>query len=369
MTKQLRPKAPNGTTAQDREGRIEVPLHGSESIVSLLMVGTGIELKLPPKNTFRAGRGSTVDIQIPDVSGLPLVSREHVEFTRQGTADGTWLQVVDLGSTHGTSFKHGRERDFAVRAGERFRVADVELLVLDKALVRLRRTLGGFFGYSNHAAIDEHLSLGADDDPVVLIGPRGSERGHLALAIHQSSRRRSKHCANIDEPRGDKLTHLPTIEAAKHGTVFVSLDKVGPRSGIGPLVSLLFDPAYNVRPILAARDITAVTDALAQARSCLRQVTLPPVSEWRADVPALIDVMMEDDFGSPHRVAELARDRVAALAAHTWKENRVEVRRAARRLDAYLRHGRNMTAAANSIDEDYETYRKGLKQVGIRRDD
>lgn len=381
MTKHLRPpvppKAPTGPTAPDKEGRLEVPLHASESIVSLLVVGTGEELKLPPKNVFRAGRGSGVDVRIPDISGRALVSREHVEITRQGSEDGTWLQIVDLGSMHGTSFQKGRERDFPARAGERFRIADVELMPLDKPLQRLRHALGGFFGYSNHRVIDDHLVvLGTSEEPIVLIGPRGSERGHLAKAIHDNSRRRGKNFVVVKKAKADRPTLHPDFEAAKHGTLFVSLDGLGPRAAIGPLVSLMFDPdeTYDVRPIIAARDVTVVSDAFAHVKSCLRHVTLPSVAAFRADVPALIDTMLEE-LASPHRVAELARDRVAALAAYDWNPaapavpNRADVRLAARRLHAYLEHGRNMTAAASWLKEDYETYRKGLKRVGIRRDD
>ena len=343
-----------------------VPLHSSGAIVSLLVVGTGIELLLPPKNVFRVGRASTVDVRLPDNVASKLVSREHVELIRQGSESGTGLQVVDLGTTHGTSFKQGRERDFAVRAGERFRIADVELLVLDKALSALRRALGGFFGYSNYRTLDDHLTLGAEDEPLLLLGPRGSERGHLAEAIHRSSRRRGQPFVTIAKPTAHRASLMPEFNAAKHGTVYVSLDGLGPRAPLGPLVSLLFDPGSEVRPILAARDLDPVCDVLAQATTVLRHVTVPPVGSWRAEVPELLDTMLEHDCASPHRVAELSADRMAALRAYHWPGNRIEVRQAANRLHAYLAHDRNMTAAAAAIGEDYETYRAALRRVGIR---
>jgi hypothetical protein len=150
--------------------------------------------------------------------------------------------------------------------------------------------------------------------------------------------------------------------------VFVSLDNLGKRAGIGPLKDLLFNETSCVRPMLAARDSVTVTDLLSDAAPCLRKVTLPAVAAFGHDVPALIDAMLEDDFASHHRVAELEPDRAEAMRAYSWKENRTEVRAAAKRLLAYLRHGRNMSAAAKWIGEDYETYRAALKRVGIRRD-
>jgi len=359
-------KGATGPTAPDRSGRIQVPLHSSGAIISLLVAGTGVELSLPPKNVIRVGRASTVDVRLPDGVVSTLVSREHVELIRQGSESGTWLQVVDLGSTHGTSFKQGRERDFAVRAGERFRIADVELIVLDKSLSALRRSLGGFFGYSNYRTLDDHLTLGTEDEPLLLLGARGSERGHLAEAIHQSSRRRGQPFVAIPDPTADGTTLTRYLNQARHGTIYVALDRLGPRAPLGKLVSLLFESGSDVRVIFAARDLDAVCDLLAQAAPFVRRVNVPLVGSWRADVPALLDTMLEHDFASTHRVAELPADRVVALRSYHWPGNRIEVRQAANRLHAYLAHDRNMTAAAAAIGEDYETYRTALKRVGIR---
>lgn len=133
--------AATSTRPTDRDGasHIAVALHASESIVALRVVGTEHELPLPPMNVMRVGRGA-VDVRIPHIGDRRLVSREHAEVTRQGTEAGTWLQVVDLESRYGTFFKQGRERDFAVRAGERFRLADVELLVSASDWVRPQRS-------------------------------------------------------------------------------------------------------------------------------------------------------------------------------------------------------------------------------------
>ncbi len=349
-------------TDQDGASQIDVALHASESLVSVRVVGTEHELPLPPKNVMRVGRGS-VDVRIPDVGDKSLVSREHAEFVRQGTEAGTWLQVVDLGSRYGTFFKQGRERDFAVRAGERFRLADVELLVMDKSLVRLRQVLGGFFGYSNHQIIDAHLTLVVENEPLLLIGARGSERGHLAQAIHETSRRRGRPFVTVPKPNADRDTLRPVFKSAANGTLFVSLDNLGPRAGLGPLVGLLFDPAYNVRPILAARDLQVVCHALDASTAHFTPLTVPPVVEWRKDVPAALDAMLEE-MGSPHRVAALGRNRLKAMSAYDWPRNRTELRETAQRLAVLLANQLNKSAAATALGEDYETYRRALLRVG-----
>ncbi|KAB2910918.1 MAG: FHA domain-containing protein [Kofleriaceae bacterium] len=349
-------------TDQDGSSHINVALHASESIVAMRVVGTEHELPLPPKNVMRVGRGA-VDVRIPDVGDKPLVSREHAELTRQGTDAGTWLQVVDLGSRYGTFFKQGRERDFAVRAGERFRLADVELMVMDKSLVRLRHVLGGFLGYSNHRLIDDHLALIVENDPLLLIGARGSERGHLAQAIHETSRRRGYPFVTVPKPNADRETLRPVFKSATNGTLFVSLDNLGPRAGLGPLVSLLFDPTYNIRPILAARDLQVVCHALDASTAHFTPMTVPPVIDWRKDVPAALDAMLEE-LGTHHRVIELGRNRVRAMATYDWPRNRTELRETAQRIAVLLAHRMNKSAAATALGEDYETFRRALARVG-----
>ncbi len=362
---------PPATGPTDPEGaeKIGVTLHAAESILSLRVVGTEHDLRLPPKNVFVVGTGD-VDVRVPVLGDQRMVSRRHAELTRQGSDDGTWLQVVDLASTHGTYFTKGRERDFPVRAGERFRLADTDLLVMDRSLTRLRDVLGGFFGFTQHQLLDDHLALLRENDlgqgdPILLLGDVGSERGHLADAIHRHSRRRDLPFREVKAPAADRATLMPDFEAATHGTLYVSLDNLGSRTPLAPLINLLFDRAYDVRPIITARDLPQVCGALNVAATRFKVLTVPPVCARPEDIPALLDMMLAE-WGSPHRVAELPPERLAAMCAFGWPQNRADLRATARRLGALLAHPKNLSAAARSIGTaaSAESFRVALARVG-----
>lgn len=357
------PHAPTGPTDPSGSDRIVVPLHSAQSIVGLQICGTARFLPLPAKNVMRLGRGD-VEIPIPDdVVDRDLITREHAQLTRQGTDNGTWLHVVDLGSRYGTFFGKGREREFFVKAGQRFRVANTELMVMDRLLTELRRELGGFFGYAAHDVLDEHTPTLGADVPVLLVGDRGTERGHLARAIHHNSQRRGNGFEEVKVPTASREALTPIFRKADRGTVYVSLDQIGPRTGLSRLVELMFDGTYDVRPIIAARDHRVVCDALSTVMPRFSSVTVPPVSTHREDVPAILDAMLKER-GSPHRTAELAADRRAAMCNYEWPRNRTELRETAERIAALLAHGGNKVAAAASLKQDPEWFRRSLAKVG-----
>lgn len=340
-----------------------MPLHSAQSIVGLQVCGTSRLLPLPAKNVMRLGRGD-VEIPIPDdVVDRDLITREHAQLTRQGTDNGTWLHVVDLGSRYGTYFGKGREREFFVKAGQRFRVANTELMVMDRLLTELRRELGGFFGYAAHVVLDEHTQTLGSDVPVLLVGDRGTERGHLAQVIHHNSQRRGNCFEEVQVPTASREELTPIFRKADRGTVYVSLDQIGPRAGLSRLVELMFDGTYDVRPIIAARDHRVVCDALSTVMPRFSSVTVPPVNTHREDVPAILDTMLKER-GSPHRTTELAADRRAAMCNYEWPRNRTELRETAERIAALLAHDGNMVAAAASIKQNYEWFRRSLGKVG-----
>lgn len=359
------PTPPPGSTAATDPVSADVigaALHASESIVSIRVVGTEHTLPLPPKNVFRIGTGA-VDVRVPVLGDQRPVSRAHAELTRQGSEEGTWLQVVDLKSLNGTFFRGARERDFAVSAGQRFSVATTELLVMDQSLTRLRRALEGFISCTDHQLLDDTLTLLAEHDAIMLLGERGSERGHLAQAIHECSRRRGHPFREVKQPAAERAALLPDFKAAAHGTVFVSLDNLGGRAGLAALIKLMFDPKYAVRPIVAARDLAQVCAALNVDATRFRPLTVPPICKRPGDVPALLDSMLAE-LGSPHRVRELMPDRVQAMSEFNWPRNRAELRETAERLAALLAHRGNRSAAAKSINQDIESFRRALIRVG-----
>lgn len=338
------------------------PMHSSDAIMSLRIAGTEHELLLPFSRSFRLGTGADVEVRIPAAVAARKVSREHARLTRGGSGEATWLRVVDLGSTNGTSFQGVRQTDFAVNAGQRFKVATTELIVMDKVLVGLRRALGGFFGFDQHARLDDHLTL-LHQEPMVLIGDRGAERGRLADAIHGGSPRRHHRFVEIADPTRGRAALTPLIEKAAGGTVFVSLDGLKQNASLAPLIALVFNREYDVHPIFAARSLKAARNVLDNAADLFRPLTIPPVADRAEDVPALLDLMLAEQ-GSPHRVDALGADRVAAMVAYEWPRNRAELRETAARLAPLLAHGGNLSAAAAAIGQDYETYRRALARVG-----
>jgi len=357
------PPAKTGPTDPSGEHRILVPLHSLQSIIGLHVCGTSVFLPLPARNVMRLGRGD-VDIAIPEgIADRDLITREHVQLTRQGTDNGTWLHVADLGSRYGTFFGKGREREFFVKAGQRFRVANTELMVMDRLLVDLRASLGGFFGYNAHRDLDAHTTALGADVPALLIGDRGTERGHLAHAIHAASQRRGNSFQEIENPSAPREELERYFKKATRGTVYASLDHIGPRSRLKSLVELMFESTYDARPIIAARDHRVICDALSTVMPRFTSVTVPPLSAHREDVPAILDAMLREQK-TPHSVAELAPDRRAAMSNYEWPRNRGELRETAERLAALLEHKGNMVAAAASIEQDYEWFRRSLAKVG-----
>lgn len=337
------------------------PMHSSDAIVSLRVVGTAHELALPFARSFRIGTGPDAEVRVPAAVAAHKVSREHARLTRAGDGDATWLRVVDLGSKNGTSFQGVRQSDFAVNAGQRFKVAATELMVMDKVLVNLRRVLGGFFGLDEHQQLDEYVTT-LHLEPLVLVGDRGSERGHLAEALHRYSRRRYRRFVEITDPEQGRAALAAKVKAAAGGTVFVSLDHLRPNAALAALIGVVFDGSLDVHPIFSARSWKQAGEVLSNAAQLFRPLSIPPVAKRLADVPALLDAVLEE-LGSPHRVAELGSDRLAAMREYTWPRNRTELRETAARIAPLLAHGGNLSAAAAAIEQDYETYRRALARV------
>lgn len=338
------------------------PMHTMEAIVSLRVVGTMHELVLPFARSFVLGSGSRVDVRIPAEVAGRKVSREHARVTRTGDNGASWLRVEDLGSTNGTSFQGVRQEQLLVSAGQRFKVAATELMVMDKLLVGLRRSLGAFLGFDDHHRLD-HDVVALQDEPLVILGARGSERGQLAGDLHRYSKRRHRPFIEIGDPTAGRVQLDRIFDAAVGGTVFVALDKLGTNAPLASLIALALDRARDVRPIFVAPSWEEASLVLSNAARLFRPLQIPPISSRRQDVPALLDLMLGDQ-GSAHRVAALDGARVAAMSEYAWPRNRTELRETAARLAALIEHKGNLSAAAAAIRQDYETYRRALARVG-----
>lgn len=337
------------------------PMHSSDAIWSLRVLGTACELVLPFSRSFRVGRGAEVEVRIPkEFAGK--VSREHVRITRGGDEGATWLRVRDLASKNGTAMGGVQGADFAVSAGQCFTLGDTTLLVMNKVMVRLRQELGSFLGFGEHAMLDDYVTR-LPREPLVISGARGSERSRLVEALHKHTPRRHRHVLELKAPERSREALVMQVAGAAGGVVFVDLDPLKPNAALAPLMGLVFDREHNVQPIFVAPTIEHAKKVLGSAADLFRHLVIPPIASRPKDVPALLDLMLAEE-GCRHRVAELGDDRLEAMRAYAWPRNRTELRETAHRIAALLVHQGNMSAAAAMLREDYETYRRALARVG-----
>lgn len=349
------------TTSMMDAARAGAPLHSMDAIMALRVCGTAIELPLPLSRSCVLGRGSKVDVSLPEAVATHRVSRRHAELTRAGDDGASWLEVKDLGSSNGIAFEGVRRGAFAVSAGQRFTVADVELMVMNKLLMGMRRSLGGFVGFGDHHRLDRDI-VTLPGTPLVIVGPTGSERGHLATDLHKFSPRRHRPPIELEAP-DRAATVKTTVEAAKGRMVYVSLDALGARAKLATLVKAVLDRSNDVWPILVAPSWQHASKLLAAAAGLFQVIEIPPVASRGDDVPALLDLMLEEQ-GSPYRTAALDPERVAAMCEYRWPNNRVELRQTAARLAALIHCKGNLTAASALLREDYTTFRLALLRVG-----
>jgi len=320
-------------------------------------VDDDIELFLPFSDQPSLVLGSLpmpeVDVSLPRQG----VSRRHVSLSRRGNA----LWVIDNESTNGTFYRGRREREFAMLAGETFRVGDVELLALDRYLLALRPLAQWCLGYRAHRAVAELLMLAAQDRAILLGGAPGCDQDRLADGIHRASARRGGPFIVYDpsEP-------IRSIARASKGTLFVPLrtnerltgTKTNPEITTH-VIQCLFSSDYQVRSIVSIQHVDKLEEifgAEAERRFQFGYVRVPSVAERAEEIPRLFDELIQEELRAkqilpsavahgPRSIRELGPERVSALQRYHWEGNFPALRRAFVKLYARLIGGSLVEAA------------------------
>ncbi len=337
----------------------QVKLAPSSSITALQEVGGELQLEFAPTKP-RATLGSApaphVDLSVP----RQYVSRLHATIERCET----WI-VVTNHSQNGTSFRGRDEPRNPVKVGESFTVGETELLALDGFLVTLRMQLRRHIGFDALRKVDEALVAVADEKqpPLLLSGPRGSEPDRLARRIHEASPRRAGPFEVIEDCRGGRKELAGIFERAKGGSIFVDLAPIRGGRASKHLIESLFGPAAVARPIVAAATLASARVAFEAEVNGLAEIAIPPISDRRQDVGALVNALLEE-LKSAARIEGLAPDREAAVCAFDWPINHADLRRNAPRLQAYLENGCNLSAAARALGVDDSGLGVALARIG-----
>ena len=303
-----------------------------------------------------AGSASGARIVIPD----PTVSRLHAELEPRD--DGVW--VHDLGSKNGTFVEGVRVTGARVPDGGKVRLGETTLTVETEAIPHLVRLwkddrFGPLIGGSvpMRELFAQLARVAPTDSSVLLQGETGTGKELVARANHDASPRARQpfviiDCASLPEPlleselfghvkgafTGAATAHAGAIEAADQGTVF--LDEIGelPLSMQPKLLRVLEsrvvrrigETSYrsvDVRFLCAThRDLGTMVNAGAfredlYFRLAVIPLTLPPLRDRVADIPALVQQFLAKSGADPFPSSV-----TAALATRPWLGNVRELR-------------------------------------------
>jgi transcriptional regulator with PAS, ATPase and Fis domain len=268
---------------------------------------------------LRLGRGPDCHIRVDHES----VSREHVEFYRQGPIDA----FRDLGSTNG-SHQKGRPATHGVVAhGDVFRFGECVAMVrerteLEEGAPFYEVAPGVFGGAALAKALSSLQVIAKSDVPVMLVAATGCGKERAARAIHDYSGRSGRfhalNCATLPAPlaeaelfgsqrgafTGAERARSGHLRAAHRGTLF--LDEVAelPFPVQSKLLRALEEheviPLGDTESVAAdARLIVATQEPLGElvARKTFRadlfarlagfQIDLPLLRNRRAEIPGL----------------------------------------------------------------------------------
>jgi DNA-binding NtrC family response regulator len=150
--------------------------------------GLSVTLDAARPSRILVGQGGACDLRLTD----RLVSRRHVALEVMGS----WVKLVDLGSTNRTHVNDVVVAEAYLRGGEVVRVGETSLLIRLVApaarvplpdAVRFGRVLGSSAEMRKLYPLCERLA--AADMPIVIEGETGTGKELLAEALHESSPR------------------------------------------------------------------------------------------------------------------------------------------------------------------------------------
>ncbi|MGE0607004.1 MAG: helix-turn-helix domain-containing protein [Pirellulales bacterium] len=295
----------------------------------------------PPPEVF-AGQPRTADISCPTLDGrLPL---RRVRFLPLLGDEQDVQAIVALAEPQELT---GEEVDesLAVQADESVRLH--ERLKRLRHAQRRRYALDNLIGDSPAMRrVRSQISLaGASESSVLIVGPPGSGRQHVARAIHYSAD--PSPAAPVLVPlscsanSGEALvatlqavirSHRVREKAARRGTLLLTDVDLASPDLQAEIVALLSGGNAPLRVVATSREPLAARAARQEYRddlACLLAtltIELPSLSARPADVPLLAQRMLEEfNVRGPKQLRGWSAEALDRLAAYSWPGNLAEL--------------------------------------------
>lgn len=270
----------------------------------------------------------------------PEVSRRHAALT----VSGNHLQILDLGSTNGTTINGVAIREAQLHGGEAIRVGSTVLSVRRDAPRFVELVKSGSFGRAaGESPAMKKLypvlaSLAAGAGPVLVEGEAGSGKELVAEELHLASARKDgpfvvlEASALPSEEIGNRLfsPENGALAQARGGVLFI--DEIGnlPRDVQARLVGVLESEGGEVRIIAGTR--RDLDRDVAEGRFVEQlfflfaagRVELPPLRDREGDVA----VLARHFWKSLDPSSELPEDFLPRFEHYTWPGNVRELRSA-----------------------------------------
>jgi two-component system, NtrC family, response regulator len=320
-----------------------------------LILGDG--RRIPIAHVITIGTGEEADLRLPD----PCVSRRHCVIEPREDL----VVVRDLASTNGTLVNGVRVPHAELRPGVVLTVGTTCMRVamdtkLDAEIV-------------GESAPMQHLraqvaKLAAVPLPVLILGETGTGKELVARALHDQSGRRGHfvpvNCGSVPKDlvesemfghergafTGASARRRGLFQEADGGTLF--LDEVGElpealqtrllralESGVVRPVGSSREAMVNVRVVAATHvNLDRAMMAGRFRRDLLYRlnagvITTPSLRSRRADIPLLVERILQEEAALGHR-CKLSDDAMAELLTHPWPGNVRELKNVLRRAAA-----------------------------------
>jgi sigma-54 dependent transcriptional regulator, acetoin dehydrogenase operon transcriptional activator AcoR len=365
---------------------------------------------LPPAPRFTeitlpavVGRDTSCDV----ILEAAQVSRRHLSIRRNGPV----LVAEDLQSRNGSHYAGERLTKGGLASGGVLRLGEAIAIVLGASegqAFDYRELAPGLFGGPTLAeCVNDLPRVARSDLPVIVQGPTGSGKERVAAAVHHFSARSGRfvgiNCAALPEAlaenelfghkrgafTGAERNEIGYVAAANGGTLFLD-EVVELRPAVqARLLRVLQErevvPLGDTRPFrVDLRVVVASQIPLAQAVREGRfredlfarlngfQITLPPLSERREDVPFLFAQFLAERFGG--RPPGVRVRLMEALCLYGWPRNVREIEMLAKRLAVLHGHEPELDARhlAGLLDDGPTSAREspsGVRTVRALPDD